>query len=472
MSRPIAGLPRTRFAGRPRSRTAGLPRVRRTGVWMAGLLAIAAAVATGPAVGASEAATFGTPTASASYGKQVAFHQPVTLSERPKRVEVLVQFPGAAGPQAIEVPTASSGAVTLSYELSVGSGSILPNTKLTARWRVTADDGTVSIGPPVSATYEDTRFDWKTRSGDLMTIHWYEGTEAFGRRALDVGDRAVRETSQLLGVTESERIDFFVYADQAAFYDVLGPGSRENVGGQANSEIRTLFALIEPNEIDQPWVDIVIPHELTHLVFDTAVRNPYHFPPRWLNEGLAVYLSEGYGSDYRSAVEDAARTGGLIPLGGLTGQFPTTRDRFLLAYGESVSSVDYLIRSHGRDALVGLIKSYARGLTDDEAFTEAIGVDVAAFDEAWRSDLDAKDPIAYGPKPAPAGPVPPGWTPTGQSADGRGPGSSELPEAPEAPSAARSGSSPTVPIALLGALVAGVVVVAVVVRRRGARPSP
>ena len=38
---------------------------------------------------------------------------------------------------------------------------------------------------------------------------------------------------------------------------------------------------------------VVVPHELTHLVFDTAVTNPYHFPPRWLNEGLAVYLSEG-----------------------------------------------------------------------------------------------------------------------------------------------------------------------------------
>ena len=50
------------------------------------------------------------------------------------------------------------------------------------------------------------------------------------------------------GVTETDPIDFFIYADQDAFYDALGPGTRENVGGQANAEIRTLFALITPSE--------------------------------------------------------------------------------------------------------------------------------------------------------------------------------------------------------------------------------
>ena len=90
-------------------------------------------------------------------------------------------------------------------------------------------------------------------------------------------------------------------------------------------------------------------------VFDTAADNPYHFPPRWLNEGLAMYLSDGYPPGDRSAVEAAGRDGRLIPLDGLTGQFPTTFEGFSLAYSESVSAVDYLIRTHGQDAMVDLI---------------------------------------------------------------------------------------------------------------------
>ena len=38
----------------------------------------------------------------------------------------------------------------------------------------------------------------------------------------------------------------------------------------------------------------MVAHELTHLVFNENTDNPYHEPPRWLNEGIAVYLSEGY----------------------------------------------------------------------------------------------------------------------------------------------------------------------------------
>ena len=191
------------------------------------------------------------------------------------------------------------------------------------------------------------------------------------------------EVSELLGVTEEEPIDFFIYADQDAFYAALGPSTRENVGGEAHADIRTMFALITPSEINDDWVEVVVPHELTHLVFDTATDNPYHAPPHWLNEGVAVYLSEGYTSGDRALVENAARAGTIMPLEGLVGAFPTTRDRFFLAYAESVSAVDDIVADHGQDALVGLIRSYADGVSDDEAFTAALGMDVAAFEQSW-----------------------------------------------------------------------------------------
>ena len=70
-----------------------------------------------------------------------------------------------------------------------------------------------------------------------------------------------------------------------------------------------MFALITPDQIDESWVDVVMPHELTHLVFDTAVDNPYHFPPRWLNEGLAVYLSQGFGRPTAGRQRGPATTG-------------------------------------------------------------------------------------------------------------------------------------------------------------------
>jgi hypothetical protein len=45
--------------------------------------------------------------------------------------------------------------------------------------------------PPVTETYADTRVDWQTLQGELVRVHWYEGDDASGRRALKIGDDAV-----------------------------------------------------------------------------------------------------------------------------------------------------------------------------------------------------------------------------------------------------------------------------------------
>ncbi len=444
-------------------------RIRRRAV-LAVLGAVVAILVVGGGSAAAAGPSFGTPSAEASFGRAVEFRQPVSGLGAVRRTEVLLWVADDPIPTVRTVPTPAAGSTTLRFVLDPEQPHLLPNTPLTARWRVTDTDGQVWLGPPVRVVYADDRFAWQTRAGDLVRVHWVEGTAAFGARALRIAEDAVTAAQTLLGVREDRPIDFFVYPDQASFYDALGPGTRENVGGQANAEIRTLFAQIGPDLLGSPWVGIVIPHELTHLVFDTAVHNPYHFPPRWLNEGLAVYLSEGYGPSDRSAVAAAVRDGTLMPLSGLTAQFPTRQEAFFLAYSESVSAIDYLVRRFGRDALVEHVRSYAAGVTDDEAFRRALGVDVAGFEAGWLADLGAPAPTRYGPQPAPPGPVPGAW----QTAPGgsQGPGSSGGPVSPEA-SPAGPGAPPggdgadrgAALIALLG-IGAGAVVLGLALRRR------
>jgi hypothetical protein len=445
------------------------------------LVAVGLLLGLAPAVVAAAPPTFGTPTAKSTFGTGVVFNQPVTVDQSVGRVELLLTTADAIGPTLIEVPLPpSSGSSTLSYTLDTsGNGHMLPNTPITAQWRLfdAADPTQSTLGPELHIVYDDDRFDWKTVMGDIVRVHYTEGTAAFGQRALKIGEDAIRDTSKLLGVTETKPIDFFIYADQNAFYDALGPSTRENVGGEAIAGIRTLFALIPPDQIDDPWVGIVIPHELTHLVFNTAAGNPYHFPPRWLNEGLAVYNSQGYDSGDRGLVGDGAKNGTLIPLDGLTGQFPTTGDRFGLAYAESVSSVDYLIRTYGSDALVKLIRSYADGRTDDEAFKAALGLDMTEFGGGWLADLHAKAPIKFGPQPAAPGPVPAAWSAGGAvpspAAGAGGPlaaptaAGSGAPNVASAPGEPASGDSVwwIAPVLALAAVVV-VVGVLVAVRRR------
>jgi hypothetical protein len=448
-------------------------------LWLA-----AASLALAPSTAlAADEVSFGRPDAVADYGSSITFTVDVTRTVPLDRVELRLRLPDTIGPLIVDVPAPpGTGTDSLQYELDVtGGGHIVPNTPITATWAAYTAPGTEPVlSRSDRIRYQDTTKDWRTVSGDMMTVHWYAGGDAFGKKALDIGEQAIRDTAELLGVTESEPVDFYIYGDQESFRAALGPGTRENVGGQAHADIRTLFALITPEEIDQPWVGVVVPHELVHLVFDTAVHNPYRFPPRWLNEGLAVYLSEGYGSQDRARVESAASSDVLIPLIALGGQFPTDAQRTFLAYAESVSAIDYLVRQVGQDALVELVTAYADGLTDDEAFQRAIGQDLASFQAGWLANLGAAEPQRYGPQPAPAGPLPSGWEgPPPTPGSGASPGASAAASAgnpavftpapassPDAAPAASTGSSSIGPVLLVLALVVGGVVAVVAMARR------
>ena len=349
---------------------------------------------------------FGVPQASGAFGETVTFSTTFASDRPPIRVELLTRLPGEDSDRvSIALVEPEGGAWRAS---SFVGGHIVPNTSWDYRFRVVTDQGD-ALGPSASYRLLDERYEWRSIEGDLVTVWWYEGGEDFARRALTIADEAMASAAELLGVGEMEPVDFLIYADEREFRAAMGPATRENVGGQAHPGIRTLFGLIEPRQIGSDWVDELVTHELAHLVFHEAVDNPYQYPPRWLNEGLAVYLSSGYGAGDRAQVEGAADGGTIIPLEGLVGQFPTRPGRQSLAYAESIAAVDHFVETYGEEQLVELITSFGEGTGLDGAFVAATGEGFAAYDVAWLNSLGAARPEPYGPRDGQPGPVPDAW---------------------------------------------------------------
>jgi len=190
-----------------------------------------------------------------------------------------------------------------------------------------------------------------------------------------------------------------------------------------------------------------------------------------------VYESIGYDTDDQGRMHDAVANGSLLPLTGLTGSFPTRQDLFYLSYAEAVAAVDFFVHTYGQAHLVQLIRSYAQGVTDDEAFKAAAGVDVAGFQAAWLASLRTSPPAAYGPRQPAAGSLPPGW-----SQSGGGAATSALPttapvQAPggvTAPAGGRDAVSVAIdevtqslePVGAIGGLVVVILAVVILLRRR------
>ena len=371
------------------------------------VLLLAVALISGAAVTATASdadIVFGQPHASGDFGDPVEFATTFEASQQPLRVELLTRLPGQVADR-VDIASVSPNPDGSWSASAFRGGHIAPNTTWQYRFRAVTDDAAVE-GPAASHRLRDGRFEWQVLEGDLVDVWWYDGSEAFGQRALDIAEAALTSSAELLGVDDVEPVDFFIYSETGDFRSAMGPATRENTAGQAHTSIRTLFALISPRQIDSDWIEEVVTHELAHLVFHDAVDNPYQYPPRWLNEGVAVYVSDGYTDSDRSLVRGAAGGGTIMPLEGLGGHFPTRTSRISLAYAESVSAVDYFVKTYGEEQLVRLITSFADGTGLDAAFLAATGEDFAAFDEAWLTSLGAELPEPYGPQPVEPGPLP------------------------------------------------------------------
>ena len=388
--------------------------------------------------------TYGQPSASTALAEPIVFTSTITGDDI-ATVEVLVRLAGEETSVVVAAePAAEADTWQATAEIDIATSSLCacladghspPNTRFEYQFRVRAADGRTTLGPVGEGIVSDERFTWQTLEQDLVRVHWYEGDAAFAQSALDVANGAIDRAGELLGTTLPEPVDLFVYATEEAMRSAISP-NRENVAGQAHSSIDTMFVWIPPGQSAAGFAGPLVAHELTHLVMNEATDNPYSAVPRWIDEGVAVYLSEGYNQTWRAPVEAAVRNGTLIPLDGLAGLFPTSADQFYLAYGESTSAIYFFTRTYDEPTLWALVRSYRDGLSDDEAFIAATGQDVAAFNALWFESLGIEVPDPVGPQPGPPGPTPGAWQPV----DGPGPSASTPTPAPASPS---SSGSPT-----------------------------
>ncbi len=410
-------------------------------------LALTAGLAS-PALSLADQPTFGTPSAVTTLGQPLVFTDTINGTDIAS-VDVLVTLAGYPPMIVLAAqPTGNPGEWQVTSQVDVASsiectcfanGPSEPNTRLTYQFRVHASDGTIALGPQAQATVTDDNFQWQTLTDGMVTVHWYQGDQAFAQSAANVANDAIGKAAQLLGVNLPQPADLFIYATQQALINAVAP-ARDSIAGQADATIGTMFVWLPPSQPASQQA-VTIAHELTHLVFNQAVQNPYHEPPRWLNEGIAVYLSEGYSGQWRDEISSAVAANHLIPLDGLVGLFPSPTDEFYLAYGESVSAVNYFIQTYGDQKLWALVRSYSQGLSDADAFSQAIGIDADTFNAQWMTSLGVTVPPSYGPQPGPPGPVPSAWTNQPSASQSSGAPGSGAPAsgAPATPQPASSG---------------------------------
>lgn len=122
-------------------------------------------------------------------------------------------------------------------------------------------------------------------------------------------------------------------------------------------------------------------HELVHLLLRSG--HPDAFIPRWFDEGLAQILS-GESLRLRTGlISQAVLSRRVHNFYQIERVMSMRASEAHLAYAESITAVDLLIKTYGWDGVRNYIAALRSGLDPDQAFIRAFGIHLGEFEGQW-----------------------------------------------------------------------------------------
>lgn len=157
---------------------------------------------------------------------------------------------------------------------------------------------------------------------------------------------------------------------------------------------RENLIVMDYSKLDRTPYDLLdtFKHELSHLLIHQNIESP--FIPKWLDEGVAQWVSGGVADiinpEKKDILKQAVLSDALIPLRDLSLYFPQQSRSLVLAYLQSKSFVEFVVNEFGSEKLVAVLESMRKGVQIEQAVYEHMAVTLDALEVQWRQSLKRK----------------------------------------------------------------------------------
>ena len=205
-----------------------------------------------------------------------------------------------------------------------------------------------------------------------------DGREAdvYGRNVLRLLGEARGVLTEKYGVEFENPIVVEIFPDQQDFaVRTFGIPFVDGFLGVCFGPVITANSPASLGEAPANW-EAVLWHEFCHSVTLQKTNNRM---PRWLSEGISVFeerrRNPSWGQSMNAGYRRIILSGGLVPVDQLSGAFlaPPTPEHLQFAYYQSSLVVEFLVETHGMDALRKVLDDLAGGASINGVLESHVG---------------------------------------------------------------------------------------------------
>lgn len=289
-----------------------------------------------------------------------------------------------ASRQAVDLEAGTEIAASWEWDFTQ-SGNLPPGVEIWWEWEALLSSGESLLTERMTYTLEDPRFDWLSVDNERVLVVWTEGSTYFGMQILDIAQRSLERLEEETGIQMLEKIHLIIYPDASDIHGAL-THLPEWTGGLAIPKYNLVIIGIPPDGLE--WANVVIPHEIAHLVTGVRIFNCMGIDlPSWLSEGISTLAEGDLTEEEQQLLLDKLSSGSLPGLVTLSGGFSANSDEARLSYVQSAAAVAYLLETYGTEKFNELLDVMQSGKNANPALLQVYGLDTAGIDQVWRASL-------------------------------------------------------------------------------------
>lgn len=235
---------------------------------------------------------------------------------------------------------------------------------------------------------------FRSQNNEVVFVYYEESLRSAVKDSMILYSEVKRDLEKMIRWSIDFNPTIILISDADTFQGITG---NDYIVGLAQPE-RDLIVIDYSKIKTGPFsMEGIIKHELCHLLLHKHIDQTNL--PKWLDEGIAQWVSGGMADIVMGRKRDALNRLNLsrdyISIRSLERYFPSDWKSLTLAYAESKSIVEYIIKAYGVSNILIILENLRDDYNMDAAVFKSLSISYDELEKEWLNTVNKKISLFY-----------------------------------------------------------------------------